>query len=138
MKYAMCVLVLCAACVGEAGQINDPRTFELEGDTGTCGTREHVRAEVLARLGIDELDCQARPGGVDACADDVPAGSPGTLVLTYAPYMTGTAVRVSREPGGGWWSVVCSCVGCSDELGFDPGTWPARIPANGTGQSWLF
>lgn len=138
MKYIICLLLCVSACVSTSGEINDPRTFELEDNGATCGTSAHARAEVLARLGIDELECQARPGGVDACADDVPAGSPGTIVLKYAPYMTGTAVQVSREPGGGWWSVVCSCVGCSDELGFDPGTWPARIPADGTGQTWLF
>lgn len=138
MKYIVCLLVLCAtACVGEAGQIADPRTFELEDDSATCGTREHARAEVLARLAVDESACEARPGGEDACVDDVPKQGPGTLVLTYAPYMTGTAVQVRREPGGVWWSIVCSCVGCSDELG-DPGSWPARIPADGTGQTWLF
>lgn len=142
MKY-VCMLVVLAGCVGD---VSDARTFDdphpnslaLEGDGGTCDTRADARAEVLARLGIDESECEARPNGTDACADDVPAGSPGTIVLAYAPYMTGTAVRVSREPGGNWWSIVCSCAGCSNELGFDSGTWPARIHANGRGQTWLF
>lgn len=143
MKYVLMTVLamVVAACVGN---VNDPRTFDdpnayaLGNDGGVCDTHADARAEVLSRLGIDEAECQARPGGTDACADDAPVQGPGTIVLSYAPYMTGTWVRVSREPGGQWWSVVCSCEGCSQELGFDPSTWTAPLHVSGKTKVLLF
>lgn len=126
MKYIVCLLVCVSACVG-SGEINDPRTYA--GDGEACDTRQYAHAEVVARLGLDESVCEAVGPDADVCAD---------YAMAYAPYMTGTSVRVSRRPAPGGWAMVCSCAGCSDELGFDPGTWPARIREAGTVQTWLF
>lgn len=115
----MSTLVLGCAATDESSA-SDPTADPIL----ACDTRAAARAEALARLGLDPAECLARDSDIDVCPDR--DGDP-VFELTYSATDCAGETVVRVGAGAGWWSMVCTCLGCSSELGFDASAGPRPL-----------